>query len=805
MGVIVHLGRLSDRLTERLLRMQSASASAELARDRQGFIRRAQFSAIMAISQPMMIANIGNALALVALEHYLGKLELLTLLWAVVVLAFAVLGYVNAGRLRSAAPRNTASVRAPGKIALSSLMLAVIWCYPLIFILPEGDLLEAAFISALTAGMVAGGALALYPVPLAGFIYITILSCVAFLMIVSTDALPPLPFGLVISGFGLVVAFSVRRHTGMFLSELVGKLDAERQRDMVNLLLDTYQGEGGQYLWRCDKCLNLTTAPDTLFLMFNLEPTKVRTTNLIELFHSAGAVAYDAQSSAAYSAIETLSDTAEANFEMTLRIQGGRILKLAGRRETGECSDRLGYLGYLKDVTMEVHATEKVYHLATRDTMTGLLNYREFIKRAATKLEASNRELESSTETDTAHFLFLDADNLKTVNDNFGHAIGDRLIEKIAARLRDLMPQGSLLARKGGDEFVALFLAGNQVDATTLSAALMKGINRSFHYGEMEIPVSCCIGISKSESRTASLQTLELEADRALYFAKSQGKRQVRFYEKAIGQQIRRDRTLALKLEEAIKTDGLSLVFQPIVNLDTGEILGAEALLRWEHATFGAVSPEKTVAIAQAEGLGLALAEYVVLQASIQAKKWRPDCFVSVNLHSTDLQRGNFSQRVKDILKQTRFPPDRLWLEVTESESLRNSEDVQNNLNSLRAAGVRIAIDDFGAGYSSLSYLNFYPSDIIKIDKSIVRNCHRNDSNKIIVKALKSLATLSGFQVVAEGVENQSELSVLRENGFEMAQGFVFHKPMSSDRILELLHPQSAAPKRSADSKHQVA
>ena len=781
MAIVIQLGRLSDCLTDLLLRKQSAPASADLVRDRQGFVRKAQLSAIMATSRPMMIANICNAMALVALEHHVGRLDLPVLLWAATVLAFAGSGLSSAREFYKKPGKSVASVRAPGKVVLSSLVLALIWCYPLLFILPFGDLLEVAFISALTAGMVAGGALALYPVPLAGFIYIAILSSVAFVTVVLTGVLPSLPFGLVIGAFALVVAFSVRRHTGMFLSELVGKLEAERQRDMVNLLLDTYQGEGGQYLWRSDSWLNLTTLPEPLFQMIGLEHAKPPTSNLIDILRNAEAVGYDPESAFTYSNFNALNRPAHSDFEMTLRIHNGRVLKLAGRSEVDEGVGQIGFHGYLKDVTGEVRATEKVYHLATRDTMTGLLNYQEFSRRAAAKLEAMKEQ------SGDALFIFLDADNLKTVNDNFGHAIGDQLIVAIAERLGEQMPDDSLVARKGGDEFVALITGAGDLDVTDWANDTIKAICGCFCCADLQIPVSCCLGVSLSPHDTARLEALELEADRALYFAKSQGKRQARIYDETIGEQIQRDRMLALDLGAAMTDGKLRLVFQPIVDLRTDAIIGAEALLRWRHPTFGDVSPEKVVSIAQAEALGPALLEYVLGRAMTQAALWPTQAFVSVNMHSADLQRGNLKTRVADILESTGFPANRLWLEVTESESLRDSIAVQDNLNALRASGVSIAIDDFGAGYSSLSYLSRYPSDVIKIDKSLIRGCDHSESNKIIIKAMKSLASVSGWKVVAEGVESQREIDVLKKDGFEMVQGFACHKPLSPTAMRSLL------------------
>ncbi len=784
MGLVHLLGWASDRVTLRMLENSGPEELTEQLNDRLGFIRRAQLNAIIATSRPMMLANIINALALIVLEFHLDALRAASITWMLVVMVFAVNGLMNARRFRKFDDRETASVRAPGKIMLSSMILSVIWCYPAAAILPDGNPVEVAFISAVTAGMISGGAIALYPVPLASVFYTSILCVASFLALVIPGVLPPLPFGMVITAFAAVILHSARRHTGMFLSELVGKLEAERQRDIVNLLLDTYQDQEGQYLWRCDSTLNLKTKPGPLRKMLGLPTDDCAETNLIELIDHADATPTDDRSSCALSSLRSLRPESGSNFRVFFRTGHGVVLKLVGRAQADQNGLPLGYYGYIKDVTTEVQAREKVHMLATRDTMTGLLNYNEFCRQANEMLETSIRKPVKTL------FLFVDADNLKTVNDNFGHAVGDLLIETMASRLEHQLPPNAVLARKGGDEFVALLHVDQQTRELDWADRLMDGLNYSFRCGDAEIPISCCIGISVADGRESGLRELELKADRALYLAKSHGKQKVRIYDETIGAEVRKGRVLANDIGTAIREGHLSVEFQPIVELDTRAIIGAEALVRWQHPLFKAISPEKIVEIAQAEGKGPALLKYVLGYAAEHAQRWPNSGFVSVNINSADLQRSNMADCVRKILDRAGLSANRLWLEVTDSEILRNSETVQANLTTLREAGVQIAIDDFGTGYSSLSHLGMYPSDIVKIDRALVGNCDTIDSNKIIINATRALASVNGFRVVAEGVETKEEISALQNANFEMAQGYAFHRPMSQRRILELLNKQ---------------
>ncbi len=786
MSAATYLGQLSDYLTTRMLSQHRTDASADLVRDRQGVVRKAQISAIMATSQPMMIANILNIAALIALEHHVGSLSGWTLAWSAIVVAFAIYGLRSAHRFKKAPRRPTASPRAPGKIVISSALLALVWCYPLIVLLPHGELLEVAFLSALVAGMIAGGALALYPVPLAGLLYTSTLSCVAFVMIIFNGILPILPFGIVIAAFCFIVYFSVRRHTSMFLSELLGKMEAERQRDVVALLLDTFQGEGGQYIWRADKDLTLKTDPEPLCQMLGLPAPKMAEPNLLTILDQAKATDHNPDFSMQVSHLQSPDNTLSGNFETTLKIHHDRVIRLASRPDPGESGPTAGYHGYIKDVTAETQAKAKIYQLATRDTMTSLLNYSTFNERARNALaDLANTDQK-------ALFVFIDADNLKPVNDNFGHAAGDVLIRTLASRFEAQFHLPSLIGRKGGDEFVALAFVPPDTDETAWGRDLVACINGRFHFGEAEIPLSCCIGISVADDVSASLRALEVEADRALYRAKSRGKGEVSVYDAAIGIEIHRDRLLANDIQDAMQKRHLTLEFQAIVDLKTDAIVGAEALARWDHPILGAINPEKVVAVAQAEGLGPAFLDYILQVAATNAKAWPGARFLSVNMNSADLQQTNLASRVADILCKTGFAPQRLWLEVTETGLLLDSDAVQANLRDLRAQGIRIAIDDFGTGYSSLGYLGRYPTDILKIDKSLIEDLDTDESSQIIVKAIRELAQTNGFQLVAEGVETQNITRELNAAGIEMGQGFAFYRPMTPARFSRLLHRRHA-------------
>ncbi len=787
LGIAIAVGRLSDSVTARMLLRHGDQRSLDLVRDKQGIVRKSQIAAIMATSQPMMIANVLNAAALVALETSLGRLSSLTLLWAAMTAVFACYGYISASRFKRSPQRETASSRAPGKIVISSCLLALNWCYPLLFILPNGESFEVAFILALTAGMICGGALALYPVPLAGLSYTAILSVIAFGSILGTNALPALPFGMVICALSFVIVFSVLRHTRMFLSELFGKLEAERQRDNVDLLLETFQGEGGQYLWRSDANLDLRTNVQPLQNLLGLQLQAGHQKNLIDLFGCAGLLDKNADFISHFFPGDTHNGESAANFEKTLRSDSGQVIKFVCKPDPGDHQTTSGYYGYIKDLTKETQAAEREAQLMTRDAMTGLLNYTEFNRLATEAL----RELDQLTQK--AIFIFVDADNLKRTNDTFGHAAGDLLIQAMARTLEKKIPAPCHVARKGGDEFVALVLAPKRTEEFEFLAELTDSLNRIYQLEGADVSMSCCIGASIATNANVTVKRLELEADRALYRSKSRGNGQLSVYDEKFGHEICLARIVAGDIKTALQNHELSVVFQPIVSLETQNIVSAEALVRWKHPKLGEISPQKIVEVAQAEGLGPTLLEFILKNAAEQAKHWPETVNLSVNICSADLQQEGLGLKVSQMIASVGLSPKRLCLEITETELLLDNNVVQANLKALRKLGAKIALDDFGTGYSSLSYLGKYPIDILKIDKSLISNLELDRSSQVIVKALRDLAATKNLGLIAEGVETSTIAKILHKSGVPMAQGFLFHKPMTAKALGKLLNSQGAS------------
>ncbi|WP_208351984.1 putative bifunctional diguanylate cyclase/phosphodiesterase [Pseudaestuariivita rosea] len=782
-------GRVGDQMMTRLLNRGDTSEGAEISQDMTGVIRGAQFSAILSVTPTMMIANLCNAIALLILEVSLNNMTPVTALWCLLVCSFVIKGFTGVKRIRKTGFRHSVSSRATGAIVTSSVFLAIVWMYPVLYIMPQGGLLEVAFIAALTAGMIAGGALSLYPLPLAAMLYSGMLftASVVGLIISGVDQLGP--FLIVMGAFFAVVVSSSNRHTGLFLSEFKGKIDAERQRDMISLLLGQFHQNSGSWLWQADKNMVFSTTSKPLLLALGFSENVSQMPKISEFLNMISARAADDRYQDQFEILNSGASLVGGQFEVKVKAQDlhgrERVLIIAGSRANDDTNLTLGYQGYVKDITQEAKANARVHYLATHDVATGIFNYAEFCRR-------SSEFIEAVPGPDTVIlFLFVDSDNLKSVNDNFGHAAGDKLIETVADRIGQLVGQDGLVGRKGGDEFLVCKSFDTDQDARAFAHCVHEALSRGLDHKGRSVPLSCSIGVSLQTALEANPAELELEADRALYRAKMAGKARLVFYDAKMGEELKQERQLALDLKSAIDKGQLNLVFQPFVSVNGQNIVGAEALLRWQHPVFGPIRPDKIVKLAAEEGCSFDLALYVLQNAISTASTWPDPIFVSVNITASELQDSRFSSEVIHLLQAIDFAPDRLCIEITESEVLETSDAVANNLRKLRQEGISIAVDDFGAGYSSLSYLHKYPADCVKVDRSLVTNCDLRQNGQVVLSAVHKMIHATGSRIIIEGVETQEELQVVKAAGYGIVQGYIFYKPMPAEDLIPLFNNDS--------------
>jgi len=439
-----------------------------------------------------------------------------------------------------------------------------------------------------------------------------------------------------------------------------------------------------------------------------------------------------------------------------------------------------GWVVTFDDVTERRRTEERMTHLAHHDTLTGLPNRSMFRERL-------DFALEDAAAGPLAIFS-LDLDRFKAVNDTWGHPAGDWLLKSVAERLqRCLRNETDIVARFGGDEFVVMqFNSRGIADAEKLAKRIVEAIAKPFRDKSRDMHVGISLGIAVFPEDGRDADTLLKNADTALYRAKSEGRNLYRFFEPAMDAIVQARRALEVDLEAALPRKEFDLDFQPIMDIAAGEIIGAEALMRWHSPARGTVAPDEFIPVAEETGLIVPLGEWALRKACAAAASWPPGLRIAVNVSAVQLKRGGFARSVISALAFSGVPAGQLELEITETVLMDESKDVLKTLRQLRELGVRIALDDFGTGYSSLGYLRRFPVDKIKIDRSFIRDIGNRDT-AAIVRTIIGLGTELGIIVTAEGVETEVQLDILRGNGCVEAQGYLIGVPSRATDIQRLL------------------
>jgi diguanylate cyclase (GGDEF)-like protein len=437
-------------------------------------------------------------------------------------------------------------------------------------------------------------------------------------------------------------------------------------------------------------------------------------------------------------------------------------------------------------------AEKRIRHLAYNDLLTGLPNRALFMEQLGRRIELAR------VAGDAVAVLFLDLDRFKNVNDTLGHDVGDRLLVAVAQRLRRSVRNADCVARLGGDEFtVVLAEVVGPNAAVTAAQNICRALSTPFQIDGHDIFVTTSVGISMYPHDATDVGTLLKHADTAMYRAKrtSSG---FQFFEASMEHSISEHVRMENDLRRALERNEIEVFYQPQARVDNGRIVGAEALVRWRHPTRGMVSPAEFIPLAEETGLINPLGEWVLRTACAQMQEWTnaglPSMRIAVNLSVKQLLQKNFAAIVEQVLADTGLPPRLLELEITESTLMENAQHTLEALHRLRSLGVRLSIDDFGTGYSSLSYLKRFPVDIIKIDRSFVRDVPHDVDDAAIVTGIIALAHSLRLDVVAEGVETESQLRFLKEQSCDLLQGFYLSQAVPAEQfardLIAKAHPQ---------------
>ena len=442
-----------------------------------------------------------------------------------------------------------------------------------------------------------------------------------------------------------------------------------------------------------------------------------------------------------------------------------------------------GVLVSTQDETQRKMFEKELTYEATHDYLTGLPNrflLVDRLKQALTLAERNTRQV---------GIIYFDLDRFKYINDTLGHAIGDGLLQGVAAHVRSIIRESDTLCRLGGDEFVIVINdAETEEDLLHFVERIQQNLEIPFTVDHHEIRIGCSIGISRYPQDGLEADVLLTNADSALYHAKENGRGTYCFYSDGMSDRNTKQLEMERQLKYALDRNEFHLLYQPIVDATTQKLLGVETLLRWENSVLGAVPPAEFISVAEKSGLIVPIGKWIIESVVEQLASWEKiglDIFAAINISGIQLKSPDFLKNFCNCIAQHKFDPSKIEIELTESILLEQSQNILDTLIELRNMGVRISLDDFGTGYSSLTYLRRFPVDKIKIERAFITNIQNELDSEAIVSAIIAMAHKLGLKTVAEGVEYKETVSILQEMTCDYLQGYLFSKPVPSESIVE--------------------
>ena len=571
----------------------------------------------------------------------------------------------------------------------------------------------------------------------------------------------------------------------MFFFNFVQRhIHAAKQKDAaetVRLLLYDYAEQSSDWLWEVN-ANHLIVNPSARFATaVDKEIRDLRNMPLVDLFED---------STERNQLIQCLgSGEAFRDIHAPIKIRGKiRWWRLSGRRIKTKDGVSKHIRGVAADITSARKAEARVAHLAHFDSLTDLPNralFNQSLQRSLTRMRDDQR----------LAVLYLDLDDFKTINDTLGHGAGDMVLKAVANRLEHTIGIQGMVARLGGDEFaISLRNCGSNEDVIRIAKEVIENAAEPVMIDGQRVSTGVSIGVAIAPESGNTCEELIKYSDIALYHAKENGRGCVSLFEPSMHEAVQERRNIELDLRKALKRNELELFYQPLVNIETNQIIGYEALLRWNHKEKGMIMPDVFIPVAEDTGLIVQLGEWVVRSALHEVANWPEHLTVAVNLSPAQMRSPNLMPTIINALATTGIAPHRLELEITESVLMNDNQSNVELLHKIRSLGVRIALDDFGTGYSSLNYLRSFPFDKIKIDRCFVDGVDSREDCRAIIRAVTGLATSLGMVTTAEGVERSDQLSQLKLEGCVQVQGYLFSKAMPAANVVGRIAPAVERP-----------
>ncbi len=734
----------------------------------------------------MPLVTVGNTVNTITLTWFFwGAMPHLALgswcLTVVVLLASCALWWHN---LVVAEPKPYASRRAMRLLTFHVSLFAAIWSIVPIVVFAKADINGALLLASVTVGMICVGAFLFSPTVQIAAAYVAVMgvSCIITLMRSAFSANVELYLLLVTY---VVVMVGVAYTNGrVFMARLRAEAEADRQRQLIDLLLRDFEENASDWLWEISPTGHLRHVSPRLASSFDMNAKALQAQPFVELL-GAMLPPDDEDALAVWNRLNTCLRMGQPFRDLELVVEVGHELRcwsMSAKPLHDERGRAAGWRGVGSDVSQARRARDELARLANVDALTGLSNRHRFSAELQRVLGDPGLAEAPCT------LFFLDLDNFKQINDTLGHAVGDQLLRRVGARLKAAIGDGDLLARLGGDEFAVLsWRVVGQDQARTMAARMLTLLSEPCQLQDVLVEIRASIGIAQAPSDGREPSALLQCADLALYAAKAAGRGVYCFFEPHMAEQARARVRLQQELQQALNAQQFTLYFQPQLALGSDEVLGFEALVRWHHSDRGVVSPGEFIPVAEETGQIIPLGNWVLKEACRQAAAWPIPAKVAVNLSAVQFRSHSVIDVVDEALRESRLPPERLELEITETALIDDHDAAEATLAALRARGVRVALDDFGTGYSSLAYLRRFPIDKLKIDGMFVHTLGEDANAEAVVTAIISLARALQLTTSAEGVETREQLTLLRAMGCTDVQGYLVARPMPGSEVVGFL------------------
>ena len=655
---------------------------------------------------------------------------------------------------------------------LGSTLTGIVWgAVPLVFARNAGPA-DLLMIWATSLTLMAGAAFVLSALPLATtFFLVTVGASLAIGMYQIGMTWVAAVAAIFTAGLSIATLFAGRT----FIVHESSELQLAEKNEVVSLLLREFDDSGGDWMWQTDASKCLTHVSPRFAYALGVDVESLEAKPLLQIL--AGEAWEAGNFSAGLRELAEKLKRRESFADLILPVKIGNDVHWWELSASPRFDDRgifLGFRGVGSDVTAQRRSADKINHMARFDTLTGLPN----------RLQVNEALGEAMAEAERwrgkCAFMMIDLDRFKAVNDTLGHPVGDRLLTRVAERLRGLMTGKDMCGRLGGDEFAVVVADANDTNKLhRLARQIIETLSQPYEIDQHTLYIGASVGTAVGPRDGRTVEMLIRSADLALYRSKDQGGGSANAYEPQLHALAEERRVLEIALRKALERNEFQVHYQPVVAAETGKIEGFEALLRWSNPDLGNVSPVRFVPVAEDARLIGPIGDWVLRTACQEAMRWPEHIRVAVNVSAEQLTQPGFVTSVVSALSHSRLPPHRLELEVTESVFMREGTGAVAALDQIVSLGVRLALDDFGTGYSSLGYLSKTKFNTIKIDRSFVQGASKDvRESRAIICAVVAMADSLGMSTTAEGVETETELAMIRKLGCRKVQGYLFGRPM---------------------------